>query len=227
MKSEKTVRISVDISMTVMLLFSYAYRITGEKAHEWIGIAVLVLAIAHNILNRKWYKSMFKGKYTLTRVLWSGTNVLLAIAFTAVFVTGLLQSRTVLAFLNLPGSLAIQQIHTSAAYWAIPLIGIHMGFHWGMFTKYIGNNYSIVTVMRILSCMFVVFGVWSFIDRDMFAKLFQGFSFDYWQPERPRILFFAQTLSVMGIYVFATYYVIKLKNWLKNRQQKIVDGGFQ
>jgi hypothetical protein len=204
MKLDKTIRISVDIAMTVMLLCSYAFRITGEKAHEWIGISVLVLAIAHNVINRKWYKSIFKGKYTITRALWSGTNILLAIAFTAVFITGLMQSRTVLAFLSLPGSLTIQLIHTTAAYWAIPLIGVHMGFHWGMVTKHIGKSYPIITVMRILSCMFVVFGVWSFIDRDMFAKLFRGFSFDYWPPERLSILFFAQTLSRMGICIFAT-----------------------
>jgi len=36
-----------------------------------------------------------------------------------------------------------------------------------------------------------------------------GFSFDYWPPERPFVLFFAETLSIMGIYVFVAYYLMK------------------
>jgi hypothetical protein len=57
--------------------------------------------------------------------------------------------------------------------------------------------------------------VWSFIDRDMFSKMFLGFSFDYLPQEKPIILFYAQTLSIMGIFVFTVYYSMKLIVWLK------------
>jgi hypothetical protein len=53
----------------------------------------------------------------------------------------------------------------------------------------------------------------------MFAKLFLGFSFDYWPAERLFILFFAETLSVMGLFVFVTYYGMKLFS-------KNTNGGF-
>jgi phosphotransferase system glucose/maltose/N-acetylglucosamine-specific IIC component len=43
----------------------------------------------------------------------------------------------------------------------------------------------------------------------MFSKLFLGFSFDYWPEERPAILFFIITLSIMAVYIFATYYALK------------------
>jgi hypothetical protein len=59
----------------------------------------------------------------------------------------------------------------------------------------------------------------------MFAKLFLGFSFDYWAPERPFILFFAETLSIMGLFVFVTYYFMKLGFWLKNHNSKNTNGG--
>ena len=45
----------VDAAMTVLLLFLMAYQVTGEMAHEWIGIGMTVLVMIHQILNRKWY----------------------------------------------------------------------------------------------------------------------------------------------------------------------------
>ncbi len=29
---------SIDVVLTVLLLFSMAYQVTGEKRHEWLGI---------------------------------------------------------------------------------------------------------------------------------------------------------------------------------------------
>ena len=56
------IRRIVDISMTVCLLFLMAYQVTGEVLHEWIGIGMTALVIVHQILNRKWYSAVFKGK---------------------------------------------------------------------------------------------------------------------------------------------------------------------
>ena len=56
----------VDVCMTVLLLCLMAYQVTGEALHEWIGIGMTVLVIIHQILNRKWYGAIFKGKYNNT-----------------------------------------------------------------------------------------------------------------------------------------------------------------
>ncbi|MBR1740297.1 MAG: hypothetical protein IJ733_00200 [Lachnospiraceae bacterium] len=48
----------VDVGMTVLLLCLMAYQVTGEVAHEWIGVAETVLVIIHQILNRKWYAAL-------------------------------------------------------------------------------------------------------------------------------------------------------------------------
>lgn len=62
------IRSIVDISMTGCLLFLMAYQVTGETLHEWIGIGMTVLVIVHQILNRKWYSAVFKGKYNPYRI---------------------------------------------------------------------------------------------------------------------------------------------------------------
>ena len=71
-------------------------------------------------------------------------------------------------------------------------------------------NKTRATIVRVLAVLFAAFGVWASFDRDMFAKLFQGFSFDYCDENRPAILFFAAMLSIMAVYVFVTYYALKI-----------------
>lgn len=54
-------RIVIDIIMSLLLLFLMAYQVTGGKYHEWLGAAMLVLFIVHNVLNFKWYKQLLRA----------------------------------------------------------------------------------------------------------------------------------------------------------------------
>jgi hypothetical protein len=65
MNRKATARLIIDLALAFLLLCAYAYRIIGNAAHEWVGVSVFALFIAHNIINRQWYKTIFKGKYTL------------------------------------------------------------------------------------------------------------------------------------------------------------------
>jgi hypothetical protein len=224
MKLTMVVRLVIDLAFTVLLLCALMYRATGDATHEWIGVSVGAVCIAHNTLNWKWYKNIFKGKYNLRRGIITAVNLLLAFAFVTLIITGMLHSRTVLAFLHLPGDMLIRQIHTTAAYWCLPLIGAHLGLNWGVilnaFRKMLrtnGENRIRKMVLRVVAIIFVAFGVWSSFDRDMFSKLFLGFSFDYWPEERPAILFFAANLSIIGLYASTSYYA--LKTFDRKRQQ--------
>jgi hypothetical protein len=222
----KTVRIVIDIAMIVMLLCAYAFQIIGKTAHIWIGIVTFCLFVIHIFINRNWFKTIFKGKYAPRRIVMTAVNILLILAVLTLAITGILEAHWKAYFLQFEKEITLRQLHTTIAYWFWPLSSVHIGFHWGMFTKFICKNFFLITIMRIFACLFTAFGVWSFLDRDMFSKLFHGFSFDYWPPERPIILFFVQTLSIMGIFVFATYYFMKLFSWLKNKKIKNTNGGF-
>jgi hypothetical protein len=216
MSGKLTARIIIDLAMTLLLLCAYADRITGDAAHEWIGLCVFALFIAHNGINRTWYKNIFRGKYTFKRILMTAVNIPLVFTFVIILVTGSLQSRAVLAFLHLPGGMVLRQIHTTAAYWGLPLTGVHIGIHWQMFINgarkmsgITGENRIRNGIARAAAFLIIAFGVWTSFDRDMFSKLFLGFSFDYWDERRPAILFFAAMLSIMAIYIFAAFYALK------------------
>lgn len=63
MKPKTALKLAVDVLMTLALLFLTGYQFWGEELHEWVGVGMFVLFIAHHILNGRWYKSLFKGKY--------------------------------------------------------------------------------------------------------------------------------------------------------------------
>ena len=61
MKNKRfTAKILIDIGMTICLLLLMPYSLLSETAHEWIGMAMLVLFISHHILNHKWVTSVRK-----------------------------------------------------------------------------------------------------------------------------------------------------------------------
>lgn len=82
-KKQNTVLIKrcIDVCMTILLLCLMAYQVTGEQAHEWIGMGMTLLVIIHQVLNRKWYAAIFTGKYNAYRILTTTVNVLLLLSF--------------------------------------------------------------------------------------------------------------------------------------------------
>ncbi len=69
MKAKQSVKVCIDIAMTLGLLFLMGYHLWGDTAHEWVGAGIFVLFILHHILNWRWWAGLFKGKYSAVRIL--------------------------------------------------------------------------------------------------------------------------------------------------------------
>ena len=76
-KMKKKSKLAVDILMTLTLLFLMGYQLWGETAHEWAGAFMLVLFLAHHVLNTAWHRNLFRGKYTRVRILTSAVDLAL------------------------------------------------------------------------------------------------------------------------------------------------------
>ena len=70
MRPKTGFKLAVDLLMTLALFFLMGYQFWGEIAHEWAGTGMFVLFLLHHLLNRNWYHSLFKGKYSALRILW-------------------------------------------------------------------------------------------------------------------------------------------------------------
>lgn len=142
--------------MTVILLLLMAYQVTGEAAHEWLGIGMTLLVILHQILNRKWYRGLLKGRYYPYRILATALNILLLLCFALTAFCGMSMSGHAVPFLYgmAPVSFA-RQMHLSMSHWAFVLMGLHLGMHIPVMTA--GFKWQAGT-RTILTCLLTIAG---------------------------------------------------------------------
>ena len=120
----------VDILLGVGLLLLMSYQVTGEAGHEWTGIVMTALMILHQILNRKWYAALFRGKYTPLRTVQTLVNAALVICFVLTALCGINMSVHAVPFLSefMRASLG-RRLHLTLSHWCFVLMGLHLGLH--------------------------------------------------------------------------------------------------
>lgn len=117
MKWKTTLKIIIDIVMTILLMLLMPFELIGRAAHEWIGVGMFVLVIIHHILNRSWEKNIFKGKYSPYRIMQLTLVVLVFLSMAGSMFSGILISRVVFASLPIRRGYAFaRNLHMISAY---------------------------------------------------------------------------------------------------------------
>lgn len=126
---KKKIRIIVDCGMVLLLPLLMAYSLVGETAHEYLGIGMFLLFIAHHILNIAWWKNLIRGKYTPIRIVGTVSNFVLVIIMLALPISGMILSRHAFRFWHFGGTSAARTVHLLASYWGLVLMSLHAGMH--------------------------------------------------------------------------------------------------
>ena len=202
--------------MTVLLLFLMARQLTGDSAHEWIGTGMLVLWIAHHILNRSWYSHLFKGKYTPVRIFQTVINFAVLLSMIGLMISGIILSREVFAFLPISGGIALaRSLHVLSAFWGFVLTALHLGLHWnmilGMVRKATGPVASkpMRIFLRIVAALIAGYGLYAFLKNQFLSYMFLTSSFVFFDFERPVLLFFTEYIAIMGLFIFVAHYTFR------------------
>ena len=219
MKSKKKIKMGIDFLMTVMLLVLMAYQVAGQKLHEWLGAGMLVLFILHNILNIRWYGSLFKGKYKPLRIVRTIVNLGVLAAMLCLAFSGIVMSRYAFEPLKIHGPMATaRSMHMSASYCGFVLMSMHLGMHWGqiigMFRGFFKENKSsarvvIIWVLRLAATAVAVYGLYLFIHKDIPSYMFLKNDFVFFDFEKSAISVLMENAAMMGTWVFAGYYATK------------------
>ncbi len=229
MKRNTAIKIVIDLLMTLALLFLIGYQLWGEAAHEWAGAGMLVLFLAHHILNRNWYKNLFRGRFTPVRVFQICVDMLLLIAMLAQMYSGIAMSRHVFAFLPVDGGMALaRRLHILGAYWGFILMSVHLGLHWNKFLgiarKKAGpaDSSKLFRSLRALlfpvSLLTAAYGISVFFRRDFPAYLFLRSEFVFLDYGKPIWKFYVDYICLMGFWVFLAHYLSK--GLRKSRRKK-------
>ena len=111
------VRLCLDGGIFLGTLFCMAYAWTGKLLHEWIGMAVVVLFIAHLFINRRWYSKAFARKGVPMNGTRKTFNCLLVFMTLGMTVSSVLLSEYVFGFLGLGGNEVGLTPHLICSYW--------------------------------------------------------------------------------------------------------------
>lgn len=230
MKKKFICKIIIDMIMTVLLLFLMARQLTGDSAHEWLGAGMLILWIAHHILNRSWYSHLFKGKYTSARILQTVTNFAVLLSMLGLMVSGIILSREVFAFLPISGGIALARpLHVLSAFWGYVLMALHLGLHWNMILsmgrKAVGpvSSKPLWILLRIAAALVAGYGLYAFLKNQFLSYMFLMSSFVFFDFERPVLLFFTEYIAIMGLFIFLAHYTSKGIQRLTGRRKKFVE----
>lgn len=230
MKKKFIYKIVIDMIMTVLLLFLMARQLTGDAIHEWLGAGMLILWIAHHILNRSWYSHLFQGRYTPMRILQTVTDFAVLLAMFGLMISGIILSREVFAFLPISGGIALARpLHVLSAFWGFVLMAWHLGLHWnmilGIVRKAAGPPASkpLRILLRITAAFIAGYGFYAFLKNQFLSYMFLTSSFVFFDFERPVLLFFTEYIAIMGLFVFLAHYTFRGIQRLAGRRKKLVE----
>lgn len=217
MKS-KAVRISVDVAMTALFVALMGYSVTGNRLHERLGVILFGLFILHHALNKSWYKTVFRGKYTPCRVFMTMLNTMLFAAMLGMMVSGIMLSRDVFGFLHLRGGIAGMRLHMLSTSWGYLLMSMHIGLHWGAMVGILQrkskNSVVLASVAKVLTAILSVVGVYALAANRFVERLFLRTDFAFFYHEEIPALFYADYLCIMILFCTLSYYFAL---WLKKR----------
>ena len=217
-KTNSIIRRIVDAVMTILLLFLMAFQVTGEMAHEWIGIGMTVLVIVHQILNRKWYGSLFapkrtgersrgqssrKGKFNPYRAVTVILNVLLLLSFVLTAFCGMSMSGYAVPFLYGMAPVSfVRRMHLSMSHWSFVLMGLHLGMHIPAMTAGLKLKDRTKNILSGIFACICGIGLWLFIRNGMPKYLFFRVPFAFLDYEKAGWLVFLENLVMLSFWAF-------------------------
>ena len=200
---QNNLRRIVDIGMTVLLLLLMAYQVTGEALHEWLGMGMTVLVIVHQILNRRWYGAMFRGKYTAYRVVSTGVNALLLASFALTAFCGMAMSSHAVPFMyGIARVSFVRMAHLSTSHWSFVLMGLHLGMHAPAMLAKLKPRERTRRILFVVCALVAGVGLWLFLRNDMPNYMLFRVHFAFLDYEKPGALVLLENVTMLLSWAF-------------------------
>lgn len=223
---------TVDAAMTILLLCLMAYQVTGEMAHEWIGMGMTALVILHQILNRKWYRAMImpartgamsggQRKHNPYRTMTTVLNILLLLSFALTAFCGMSMSSYAVPFLYGMAPVSfVRRMHLSLSHWSFVLMGLHLGMHIPAMTAGLKPKGGTKAIMACIFTGIGSVGLWLFLRSGMPDYLFFRVPFAFLDYEKAEWQVYLENLLMLSFWAFAgTQAALICRNAVRRQQE--------
>ncbi|MBQ7154098.1 MAG: DUF4405 domain-containing protein [Synergistaceae bacterium] len=189
-----------DILMTIALMLLMSKQITEQAGHEYTGIIMFTLFLLHQYLNRKWYSSIFKGRYSFVRTFSLVVNLSLLVSFVTTAFSGIIMSEN-FPSLNVEALTSFaREAHLSCSYLSFVLMGVHLGLHWGMIAGKITS-----ALPGILGSAFAGYGLYVFMSLRLWEYIFLINEFAFIDYDKNPVLVLIENIAMMSFWTLAGY----------------------
>ena len=213
----------VDVCMLILLLCLMSYQVTGEEKHEWTGILMTLTVIVHQILNRRWYAALFKGRYNAYRSVTTAVNLLLLASMLVTAFCGMSMSEYAVPFLYWArGLIYVRPTHLAMSHWSFVLMGLHLGLHVPLMLGRTKDDMR--TILTAFGTVIGGVGFWLFLRNGMPNYLFFRVPFAFLDYEKAFWLVFLENALMLSAWVFLG---AELAVWCmrrKNRKPALILG---
>ena len=208
------IKIPLDIVMAVLLLFEMAYHLIGEYVHKWLGIILAILFVLHHVMKWKWYKSIFRGKYSPARTFWTAANLLLTVSVIGMVLSGIMLARDIFGFIPFRADSFARLLHLSSTAWRFILIGVHIGLHGRIITNQMQRHQLLNRVpqnaMRCVVAGISLYGLYAFCHREFGARMFLTIQFAFLDFNESLMNFVRDHTAVMILCAAVSRYLLTL-----------------
>jgi len=194
----KKIKMIIDILMYLLFIILMGHHITENLIHEILGTTLFVLFIVHHILNYRYYKTIFKGKYTFKRTVILIIDLLLLISMIGMIISAINISSDVFRFLNIPTKIWGRKLHMLSTSWGFVLMSIHVGLHLNVLINKLNKkmkNNTFEYVYYLILILLVIYGIYSFIKLNLISDMFLLNAFKYYDFNESPVIFYLHIIS--------------------------------
>ena len=217
----KKIKIIIDILMYLLFIILMGHHITENLIHEILGTTLFVLFIIHHVLNYKYYKTIFKGKYTSKRVLTLIIDLLLFISIIGMIISAINISSDVFSFLNIPTKIWGRKLHMVSTSWGFVLMSVHVGMHLNILINKLNKKMKDNTfeyVYYLILILLVIYGIYSFIKLNIISDMFLLNAFKYYDFNESPIIFYLHVIASSLLIGLTIHFVSNIKKERKKEK---------
>lgn len=185
----KKIKIIVDIMMYIIFIILMGHHITDNLIHEILGISIFILFIIHGILNYRYYKTIFKGKYNKKRTIILITNILLLISMLCMIISAINISSDIFKFLNISPKIWGRKLHMLSTSWGFIFMSVHVGLHLNILINKLNKKLN-KYIYYLLVIIMITYGIYSFIKLNLISDMFLLNPFKYYNFNEQPIIYY-------------------------------------
>lgn len=178
-----------------------AYHLIGDSLHGWGGMILFILITLHNIVDRKWYSGLRKGKYTPVRFFHTVINFLLLASFLGLATSAVFLSTTLSTFFHLKAAMLGRRMHMVFTAWSFVLMSVHVGFHLNKWSCDIKKQSKKIQCLLNIIIIFVSgYGLYAFISRGLLQRMFLMSEYVFFNYEESIFLVITDYVAILCLF---------------------------